>query len=273
MSNTLMKIAEALPQVFDRSIPVLDPNTEVLLAVSQLLFHDADALPIGFNRRQRKRHAVFGYSCLDKLLQTEPDEYGKFLDSPCVKSAKELARIKAEDNIEAFLQVFLKSGVGYSWVESKKVSGFASMIDSLELYSQGLIETDMSIGEIASPIFSLPGETKIDVALQEMFDRKFHRVFVEGKNRLLTDRRIIGKVFSTERLPLASKNPKTFLDLKLADIDTVEPLYLKESAPIRQAALTISKVHEETLVCEKGVITPWDLVIKPLEIGKLQIKS
>jgi hypothetical protein len=268
-----MKIEEALPQVFDRATPVLDPNTEVLLAVSQLLFHEVDALPIGFKPGQRKRHAVFGYSCLDDLLQTQPENYGSFLSSPCVKTAKELARIKADDDIESFLHVFLKTGFGFSWVESKTASGFASRIDSLELYTQGLIDTEMRIGDIASPIFSLPGETKIDDALHEMFDRKFRRVFVEGKNRLLTDRRIIGKVFSTERLPLASKDPKSFFDLKLADIEAVEPLRLKDSAPIKQAALTISKVQEETLVCETGVITPWDLVIKPLETGKLQIMN
>jgi CBS domain-containing protein len=210
---------------------------------------------------------------LDELLKTDSDEYEKFLYSPCVKAAKELARIKADDNIESFLHLFQKSGFGFSWVESKTASGFASVLDSLELYANGLIESDMTVGETASPIFSLPGETKIDAALQEMFDRKFRRVFVEGKNRLLTDRRIIGKVFSTERLPLASKNPKLFLDLKLADIEAAEPLYVKENARIKQAAISIRKVSEETLVCEKGVVTPWDLVIKPLEIGKLRINS
>jgi len=268
-----MKIGEALPQVFDRSVPVLDPDSEVLLAVSQLLFHKVDALPIGFRPRQRKRQAVFGYSCLDELLRTDPDDYGKFLYSPCVKTAKELARIKADDNIESFLHVFKKSGFGYSWVESRTASGFASVLDSLELYTKGFIDSDMTVGETASPIFSLPAKTKIKDALQEMFDREFRRVFVEGKNRLLTDRRIIGKVFSTERLPLASKDPKSFLDLKLDDIEAAEPIYLKETAQIKEAAVSIRKVNEETLVCEKGVVTPWDLVIKPLETGKLQIKA
>jgi hypothetical protein len=272
MSNTPMKIGEALPQVFDRSIPVLDPDTEIILAVSQLLFHKTDALPMEFRPRQRKRHAIFGYACLDELLRTPPDDYAKFLYSPCVKTAKELARSRAEDNIESFLHVFQESGFGFSWVDSKRASGFASVLDSLELFAKGLVDSVMTVGETASPIFSLPGETRIDDALQEMFDRKFRRVFVEGKNRLLTDRRIIGKVFSTERLPLASTNPKSFLDLKLNDIEAAEPLYFKENARIKEAAISIRKVDEETLICEKGV-TAWDLMIKPLEIGKLQIKA
>jgi len=273
MSKTFMKIGEALPHVFDRATPVLEPDTEVLLAVSQLLFHKVDALPIGFRPRQRKRHAVFGYSCLDKLLQTEPEEYGKFLASPCVKAARELARIKADDDIESFLNVFQTTGFGLSWVESKTASGFASLLDSLNLYSQGLIDTSMTVGETASPIFSLPGETKIDIALQEMFDRKFRRVFVEGKHQLLTDRRIIGKVFSMERLPLASKNPKSFLDLKLSDIGAAKPLFVNEDAKVKQAALSIQKISEETLVCERGVVTPWDLMMKPLEAGNLRINA
>jgi hypothetical protein len=189
-----------------------------------------------------------------------------------VRPAQELTRIKPDDDIESFLFNFKKSGIGYTWIESKKAWGFASLIDSPDLYSKGMIDANMTVGQAASPIFPLPGETKIDVALQEMFDRKLGRVFVEGKDRLLTDRRIIGKLFSPDRLALASKDPKSFLDLKLADIRAAKPMYVKDAARIKVAALSMKKVKEETLVCEKGVVTPWDLVVKPLETGKLDIK-
>ncbi|MFI5421179.1 MAG: hypothetical protein ACHQ1H_09465, partial [Nitrososphaerales archaeon] len=78
-----MKIEEALPQIFTRTYPVLEPKTQMLLAVSLLRFHQIDALPIGFKRTQKKRLAVFGYSCLKKLLETDPDNLGKFLELPC----------------------------------------------------------------------------------------------------------------------------------------------------------------------------------------------
>src|ERR1700730_15742591 len=162
MSRDLLKIGEALPQVFGRAIPIIEPDTQILLAVSQLLFHKVDALPVGFRPKEKKRRAVFGYSCLNKLLETNSLNYGKFLELPCVKAAHELTRIKADDNIESLLHMFQKTEFGYTWVESETVWGFASLLDSLELYRNGLIDTDMTVGESAAPIFSLPGETKID---------------------------------------------------------------------------------------------------------------
>ena len=266
-----MEIGETLPEVFNRTVPVIEPDTQIIVAVSQLLFHEVDALPIGFSPPQKKRHAVLGYSCLNKLLETSSNNYTQFLYSPCLDAAQELVRIKADDNIESFLRKFVKTQVGYAWVESQTVWGFASLLDSLELYTRELIESDMTVGETASPIFSLPGN-KVEVALWKMLDRKFRRVFVEGKKRLFTDRQIIGRLFSSERLPLASKKPESFLDLRLSDIEAVKPVFVKESARVKVAADSIKKVKEQTLVCEKGVVTPWDLIVKPMDTGKLQIK-
>ena len=57
----------------------------MMIVLSLLRFHEIDALPIGFNSRKKKKLAVFGYSCLSKLLDTEPKNYGKFLETPCEK--------------------------------------------------------------------------------------------------------------------------------------------------------------------------------------------
>ena len=49
-------------------------------------------------------------------------------------------------------------------------------------------------------------------------------------------------------------------------------MFVKHEARIKDVALSMKTVKEETLVCEKGVVTPWDLVVKPLDNGKLDIK-
>jgi hypothetical protein len=266
-----VKIAEALPHIFSRIYPVLEPETQMLLAVSLLRFHQIDALPIGFRPRQKKRLAVFGYSCLRKLLETDPDDYGDFLELPCQKASQVLAIIDVNDSIESMLRMFQKTRFGFAWVESKNLGGFAGLRDLLELYGNGMINAKMNVGEIASPIFSLPGETKIEVVLREMFDRRFRRVFIEGKKSLVTDRRIIGHIFSSARLASTAKNPKSLLDIDLGDIDAMTPLSVRENMGVKEAARAMGKQTEECLVCKNGVITPWDLVMKPLANGKLQI--
>ncbi|MDA4129564.1 MAG: hypothetical protein OK457_02225 [Thaumarchaeota archaeon] len=268
-----MKIEDALPQIFTRTYPVLEPGTQMLLAVSLLRFHQIDALPIGFKARQKKRFAVFGYSCLKKLLQTDPEDYGKFLELPCEKASQELSTIDMLEDIAALLRVFRKTKFGFTWVESNKLGGFASLRDLLGLYGKKLISTDLTIGEVASSIFSLPPDTRIVAVLEEMFTRKFRRVFVDGRKTLVTDRRMIGYIFSTSRIALAAKKPKSLLEIKLGEIDAVQPQFVPKNMSIGEASEIMGKMTDECLVCEKGVVTPWDLVMKPLALGKLRIKK
>ena len=268
-----LQIGEALPQVFRRTYPVLEPGTQMLLAVSLLRFHQIDALPIGFERRDKKKHAVFGYSCLSKLLETRPQDYGNFLKLPCEEASLELSTVGDGESIGSLLKVFSRTKFGFAWAESERFGGFASLRDLLELYSQGVIDSDMKAEEVASPIFSLPKKTELRSVIKEMFDHRFRRIFVAGEKRLVTDRRIISFIFSTSRLNESSKKPESLLSARLADVETMEPLPVKSSLSISKAALSMQDASEECLVCEKGVITPWDLVMKPLAQKRLVIKK
>lgn len=268
-----MKIGEALPHIFNRTYPVLEPGTQMLLAVSLLRFHQIDALPIGFKPDQKKKFAVFGFSCLAKLQDTPPKEYARFLEQPCESASLELSTIDVNDTIENLLDGFEKTRFGFSWVESARLGGFASLRDLLELYRNGILYTTMTVEQVASPIYSLPSKTQIKSVLQEMFNHRFRRMFVEGKNTIVTDRRIIGYLFSSSRLSDASRQPEKLLDASLGDLETIEPNPIEGKTSINQAALAMKDAVEECLVCDKGVVTPWDLVMKPMLSGRLVIKK
>jgi hypothetical protein len=270
--NLPVQIGVALPQVFRRTYPIIEPSTQMLLAVSLLRFHEIDALPIGFKASQKKRLGVFGYSCLSLLLETQPTDYGKFLELPAKKAALELATIGIDKDIESLVEIFKRTKFGFAWVESEKLGGFASLRDLLELYETGTLETNMTLGELASPIFSMPREATIRNVLKEMFKRRIRRVFIEGKKTFVTDRRIIGFLFSTSRLGRVAKNPESLLDLNLGEIEPLEPLFVRSNSSARKGAKSISDHREECLICEKGVVTPWDLIMKPLALGALKIK-
>lgn len=268
-----MKIGEALPNIFRRTTPVLEPGTQMLLAASLLRFHQIDALPIGFKPRQKKKYAVFGFSCLSKLQNTSPSKYSEFLELPCEDASLELSTVNVDDSIEGLLRVFEKTRFGFAWVESERLGGFASLRDVLELYSDSSIDTSMLVGQVASPIFSMQAESKLSEVLREMFNHRFRRIFVDGENSVITDRRMIGYLFSASRLTETTKNPETLLDARLGDIDKMEPIWVKKETTVKQAALSMKDAVEECLVCEDGVVTPWDLVMKPLKSGRLTIRQ
>jgi CBS domain-containing protein len=275
-SKLLMKISDAIPNIFRRTYPIIEPGTQMLLAVSLLRFHQIDALPIGFKPQEKKRLAVFGYSCLSRLLETDPKNYRKFLELPCERVALELSAIDGTESLDAMLRLFEKTRFGFTWVESERLGGFASLHDLLSLYENGMISTEMTAGEAASPIFSLPGESNLRTVLQEMFNHRFRRIFVSnGKNQksLVTDRRILSYVFSTAKLGEVTARPEKLLDAKLGDVEKIEPVSVSEGTPVAAAAKLMSDSNEDCLVCKKGVITPWDLIMRPLASDRLKISS
>lgn len=268
-----MKIAEALPKIFERSSPVLEPGTQMLLAVSLLRFHQIDALPIGFEPKQKKRLAVFGFSCLSRLLESSPKDYGRFLELPCERASLELSSVDVDDTIEHLLRVFAETKFGFAWVESERLGGFASLRDLLGLYENGAIDTSMTVEQIASPIFSMSPESTLKTVLKEMFNHRFRRIFIDGENSLVTDRRIISYIFSVSRLTATTDKPESLLDAKLGDLDKMKPIPISGKTKIRRAAASMKDAAEECLICDSGVVTPWDLVMKPLIARDLSFKN
>lgn len=132
-----MKIAEALPHIFKRAYPVLESGTQLVLAASLLRFHQIDAIPIGFQKKQEKHIAVLGYSCLSKLLQTGPSSFKEFLEQPCENAAQELSSISSNANVEKLLKLFDKTKFGFAMLEGKfELGALVSLRDLLDLYKR-----------------------------------------------------------------------------------------------------------------------------------------
>ena len=67
-----LKIREALPHVFNRAYPVLDPKMPMLPAVSMLRFQQIDGLPLVIEGTLSGPRALHGYSLLKRLLALGP---------------------------------------------------------------------------------------------------------------------------------------------------------------------------------------------------------
>jgi CBS domain-containing protein len=272
-----MKIAVALPNIFKRTYPVLESGTQLLLAASLLRFHQIDAIPIGFKKKQKNHLAVLGYSCLSHLLKTDPGLYMEFLEQPCENAAQELSAISADDDVEDLLDLFYETKFGFAMVEGKfELGALVSLRDLLGLFKNKFLATTLTIDQIASPIFSMDSSSTLRDLLTEMFQRRFRRIFLDNptEGKVITDRRLISYIFSTSRLDeLAQHHHQNLLDTSADKLETMRPIRLKGRTKVSDAANVMTGEIEECLVSKKGVVTPWDVLLKPWKMGQLSLKS
>ncbi len=269
-----MRIKEALPDLFRKAYPVLDPKTEMLSALSLLRFHEIDALPLSFDSAKKNR-AVTGFSSLARLTRLNRKGLPKFLSQPCEQASEPLASVGADRSLSVLLDKFVRTRFGFAKVEDKKKVGtLASLWDLLGLYETGQFETDLSVEDVASPIFSLSRETSARQALKEMFDRSCRRIFITGSRRFVWDRGIIERLFSPEALGKTAEDPsKDFLGIPLSEFEMMAPGEVKPSAKLRDAAHLLKLEPGHCLISDGKVVTPWDVVMNPWKASALKLSA
>lgn len=271
-----MRIKDALPRIFTRAYPALDPQTKMLAAMSLLRFQEIDAVPISFEGKERPR-AVFGSSSLARLLLVKPDRLGKFLEETCADVSEPLVTVRATEGLARLLDTFAETRFGFARVEERGgVGALAVLWDILELYETGAIAADLTVRDVGTPIFSMPGGASLRKALQEMFRKRFRRVFVSGSRGYVSDREMISHVFSPAVLGavLRGKGSKEVLDVTVAEVERVTAREVSPETTLEEAARALRADRRgQCLVFDGTVVTPWDLVMKPWIAGALRFRT
>ncbi|MDG6999872.1 MAG: CBS domain-containing protein [Nitrososphaerota archaeon] len=269
-----MKISKALSHVFERPCSTVETNTQMNVALLLLGFHEVDALPIeiGSNTFSRK-YVVSSHACLSKLLEADTSEYPKLLVQPCEKASVELASVSASGEIDTLLRTFTSTGFGFACIESgSELRGLVSLRDLLLLYQKSTFKTDLSVKDVASfPILALSKETSLRETLERMFRKKVRRILVSENGKVVSDREIIKHLFSASRLAETSKDSSALIDTKLGHVKGVQPISVGSNIPVTSAALELYSSLGGCLTCDDGIITPWDIVMKPWAKGELDI--
>ena len=147
-----------------------------------------------------------------------------------------------------------------------------SLKSFLPLYESGVFSSTMTLGDVASsPVFSLSRGTKFDQTLREMLHRKFRRVQIAGTEPVVSDREVLSYLFSEDRLKKVAKSPERLLDGTLEEIEGREAPWLEASRKLGDAAKDLLSKDHETVLTDRGLITPWDLTIRPWRLGGLKI--
>jgi len=267
-----LKIRDALPHVFNRAYPVLDPKMPMLPAVSMLRFQQIDGLPLILSTGAARPRALHGYSLLKRLLALSEGGFWKFIEKPCEDAAQSIGSVGADEDLEKLFEVFLKERFGFAWISDTEKTGVpVSLADVLELYKTDTIESDLQVKDVGSPIFNLPGMTPLRKALLFMFSHRFRRVFLSAGGTFISDRSIISHVFSPAVLHDLAANPDSLLEMPIAEIEKRRPRRVPGRTTLKAAANTLSGDIGMCLTSRGTVVAPWDLVIKPWVDKKLRI--
>ena len=279
-----MKLNEALPSLFRRPLPLLERGTRVVVAGTLLDTPRRDILTIvstgegnvQFLANKERRSVFSGYSMLVGLLESEPEDYYRFLFQPCERALLSVRPLASDAELATVLEEFVRTKFGWALVEEAGKYGVVALPDLIPLYQSGVLETDLPVRDVASPeVFSLPASTGLREALREMVKRRVRRVFLSGDdNKFVSDREVLTYIFSPERLTLARDDPRKVLDATLADAGAVEAIEVDGGSTVKE----ISRIFKPEsgawcLVCDGGLVTPWDLVMKPWKLGRLTIRE
>lgn len=269
-----VKIGEALSYVFERPCSTVEPSTQMHLALLLLGFHEVDALPIeiGSNTHSTK-YAVSSHSCLSKLLETDTKEYSNLLAQPCKKICSELASVSANSQMETLLKTFDSTGFGFACIENgSELRGLVSLRDLLLLYQKSRFKTDLLVKDVASsPLYTLSSDASLKETLRMMFKHKFRRIFISENRRVVSDREIIKHLFSPSRMIESSEDYSALFETKLGLVKSVLPRSVSSEMAVNLASLELYSSLGGCLTCNDGVVTPWDIVMKPWIQGRLNI--
>ena len=132
-----------------------------------------------------------------------------------------------------------------------------------------MIDTDLTCGDVASTPFRLRNDSTLKEALEEMIRRRIRRVFVNDSNAFISDRTVIDYVFSPHGIQVLREE---LYSTKIQEIRAMDATPVTGNLPLKEGARLLLRDKGKCLLCEEGLVTPWDCVVKPFQMNVLSIQ-
>ena len=258
---------ELFVDVFKRVTPSITADSSILVAGSVLGFHGIDALSI-IRKKAYTDEAVFGCNILTGLVQAFPTNIRSYVMGKCGLISMRLPVIHYDATLSDLLSRFIETKFGLAFVH-KAGGALISLSDLLQLYDKGLIDTELMCKDVASPPFRLQNDATLKETLEEMIRRRIRRVFVNNGNAFISDRTAIDYIFSPEGIQVLRDE---LYATRVNEIRTMDATPVTGSLPLKEAATLLLRDKGKCLLCETGVVTPWDCVVKPFQMNALSIQ-
>lgn len=252
------------------------PGSEVIEAIKTMQSNNFQELLVSSTEVGGRPLILSSYSIISKLLSVTPLGYDDFLHSACVESALSVGTITDQSDLISLLHVFESSSFSFAIVHDSqnKLCGKLSIKNLLNLYGLGFLSSNLRISDVQSePVFSMSRGTKIVDCLRELEIRKIRKVQLVGTGSVISDKQLLSHIFNERRMVRISKSPQHLLDDTLEDLESVQTTRIDGHKSISEAAMTLIEKGADSFLTERGIVTPWDLIIKPWRMGELRVES
>lgn len=281
--NKSITLQQILGILNEGELSRVNAEATVLSAISKLrenqfeevILVDTSKASRGQERRS-KFVAISGYSVISRLLEAEPSHYTRLLNSPCLDAALEIGTVSGESDLLSLFHVYESTTFGQALIHdnSGKIAGKISVKELCKLYQRNVLSSSLVSDDVASsPVFSLPKSATLRQTLKEMESRKFRRVQITGSKLIVSDKQILSHVFGETRFKAILKAPEHLLEGTLEDAKLVPTLQIDGKLKLYDAAKLLGDKELDCLLTDRGIVTPWDLIIKPWRLGELRVSD
>ena len=120
-------------------------------------------------------------------------------------------------------------------------------------------------------MIAIENHTSIGDALKLMLKKDIRNLAVRGRKKdqvqIINDRKILEYLISYQgRKMLATQGPGGLEDTQIDILDMPDAIYVKGDLPVRSAAKLFDVNIPCLLLREGSIVTPWDIVMKGLEM-------
>ena len=194
------------------------------------------------------------------------------LFEPCDLSFVAVAPLKTTRDLRGLLLVFWEEKFGFTAVTDGSMYSMVGLSDVLGLYQSGALGSDLCVRDVVSRPVAVERRTPLKEALKMMIERRIRRVFISGTGAFLSDREIVSRIFSPRNLKETKKSPSTMLDGTVLDFGPVAAVEVRGDTPLGEAAGLLALAQGGALRCDEGIVSPWDVLMKPFSTGRLNFR-
>lgn len=224
--------------------------------------------------RENKASYVGSFAILENMLKVTKKYYYECLFWPCSRIATELDVIGSRQTLSDLLALFGKTRFGFSTAVEGSLFGIIGITDVMRLYYDDKIATTMVAGDVAEKGISTEHDTPLTDVLHKLFELRIRRLFVGGEDAtFVSDREIVSFMFSPSNLIRTRDSPESLLDASIGEIPSVKAEMVESDMPLAEVALRILYSQGLCIMCDKGLVSPWDTVMKPFALGRLRMPS
>ncbi|MDG6995849.1 MAG: CBS domain-containing protein [Nitrososphaerota archaeon] len=266
-----MQVNQAFPKLFSRSTPLLDGGTPVLEAARILTSLQVSAVLIMDKRTAKDSvsyKALTGYSILSKLPGKQ-GSFSRFLASQCKDSARTIKIVKDSSSLENVVAAINDSHLGVVLVSGRsgnsQILSTVELRDFVRLYRDGrnLLETNLKVGDLASsPVLSVKSASTLEDLIKTMLDYKVRKILVPETRTLISDRDILSYITSPGMIEAMNESSESLLKTPASELPSSKPPVVDSRMSIAEAAQLMNPDTGDCLICDRGLVTFWDLVIK-----------